>query len=676
MGMATMDRLTTRSMPVQPASFDPKARSVRAIVATEGFVQVYDWEQGDVVTEVLLASGMELPEGRTQVPLLNCHMRYSVEDQFGSVRDFSVENGTIVGSIFFDSTEAGQNSATKVSEGHLTDLSAGYSVLERYYVPSGQKAFVGDREFEGPVKVCTRWQLREVSLTPIGADSQATFRSRGLEKETDERLTQRIKEILSARETTTQHEGGTTMSDDPKQTAPSAEEVRQAALEAETARMDEIEAMAERHGTSIANITELVKEARKAHTSPAEFWKRIEPLLKKPEPAAATTPDTEPVIEINDFTPPWKRRSAAILQVMTARALGSSRLEEYQKHLREQFAGYGQRAMEQEKREATEIIKSAKLPRVQEERTLSIAGGGSTGEYALPAPFLAELFVIIEQYGMARRYFRPISMTSKTLDLATISSKPTAVWATEATNSTAYDPAFGTGQLSAEKLVGITSWSSELEEDSAIALLPTLQMLMAEAVYTKEDLAGFSGDGTATYGSFTGLVNVATAGVTMGAGLIAFSDITADYLKSVRDALSIAKRRGAMWFMHPDIISLVEGLKDLQGRFIYRGPGDGRPALLWGYPIAGDDGIEAMPGIAATAAATKFVGFGNPQWMLMGNRRGLDIMVSREGILNTAANNISFNALQGDGAILRVTERIAFKGPLGPAFAYLKTATT
>jgi len=663
-------------MPVRPSTYDEKVSSIRATIATEDPTEVWDWEQMDVVTEILLLSGMTLPQGRDQVPLLDSHMRYTVENQLGSVRDFAVENNALLGTVFFDSTEKSQQARTKASEGHLTDLSIGYIVMERYYVSDGATAVIDGREFKGPVKVCTRWMLKETSVTPIGAGERAMFRSDPSGEEVTNMITRRINEILSARETNNTNKGGTMLPEDKKEAAPSAEEVRQAALnavEVDRARQAEINAIAERHGSANPEIAGLAREACQSNTTPVEFWKRIEPLMKKPDPVAHVAPDQDPTYQVNDVVPAWKRRTAAMFSVMIARAFGSQRLEEHLKRHTELVKSLGGRAYVEEMRQAIEIVKAAHLSREQEERTLSIVGGGSTGEYTLPAPFLAELFVIIEQYGAARQYFRGVPMNSATLDLATIATKPTAVWATEAANSTAYDPAFGTGQLAAAKLVGITSWSSELEEDSAIGLLATLQMLMAEAVYTKEDAAGFKGDGTGTYGSFTGMLNVATAGVTMAAGKTAFTDAAADDFRSVRDALTLAKRAGAMWFLHPDMISHVEGLKDLQGRYIYRGPGEGRPSTLWGYPIAGE-GIESMPAASDTAVSTRFAVLGNPKWMLMGTRRGLDVTVSREGILNTAANNISFNALQADGAILRVTERIAFKGPLGAAFSYLKTA--
>jgi phage major head subunit gpT-like protein len=56
-------------------------------------------------------------------------------------------------------------------------MSVGYRVLESTWVPDGERAVIQGREYTGPVKVATRWELKEVSLTPIGADSLAKVRA-------------------------------------------------------------------------------------------------------------------------------------------------------------------------------------------------------------------------------------------------------------------------------------------------------------------------------------------------------------------------------------------------------------------------------------------------------------------------------------------------------------------
>lgn len=80
-----------------PATLDEAARSVGVVLATERPAQVFDWERG-VVNEVLLMSGADYPE---QVPFLDSHNRYSVENQLGSLRGLSVNGAELHATAFF-----------------------------------------------------------------------------------------------------------------------------------------------------------------------------------------------------------------------------------------------------------------------------------------------------------------------------------------------------------------------------------------------------------------------------------------------------------------------------------------------------------------------------------------------------------------------------------------------
>lgn len=190
-------KLTTRKMPLAtgPKTMNAEARQVQAVMATETPVRVYDWERG-VVNEVLLMSGASYPE---QVPLLDSHDRGTVETVLGSVTAIMVQGPELVGLVEFSSVPRAQDAMTKVQEGHLTDFSVGYAVEESVWVPEGQSQVVGGRNFQGPVKVATKWTLRELSITPIGADSQAKARSLESNMEKNEILAQeraRVNEIM------------------------------------------------------------------------------------------------------------------------------------------------------------------------------------------------------------------------------------------------------------------------------------------------------------------------------------------------------------------------------------------------------------------------------------------------------------------------------------------------
>lgn len=316
-----------------------------------------------------------------------------------------------------------------------------------------------------------------------------------------------------------------------------------------------------------------------------------------------------------------------------------------------------------------QIQRNAKMSYI---RTLGIGTTGE-GQTLLPKPFLAEIAVIIEERGVARNLFRGIPMTSDSLDLDKIATKPSAGWVDEKGLISESDPAFGEGSLDAKKLGAVTSWSMELQEDSAYAFIPVIAELFAEAILEKEDDAGFVGDGTATHGGFTGILNLSGAStLTLTSGNTTDADMTLDNLRKLRDQLSLAKRRGAVFVMHPDQESNLEGKKTSDGEYIYRRPADqSAPGSLWGHPVILS---ESMP--ASAAAGEKLVAFGNPVYMLMGMRRGLQATQSTDGVLSDASNNVTFNAFQQDGVLWKTTERIAFQAQLEDAFANLQTAAS
>ena len=376
----------------------------------------------------------------------------------------------------------------------------------------------------------------------------------------------------------------------------------------------------------------------------------------------------------DDLTPNWMKRTAAYFNAVVAH--GQDRVSDLQKYKRE-LSGYTESVTDQmrnaEMAEARRNIKDSGLSRIQQVRALSTLTGAAGGDL-LPKPFLSEVFVIIEERGVARNFFRGVPMGSKDLDLKDVATKPVVNWTDEAADISESQPSFGNQKLDTKKLAALTPWTTELQEDEVFGLLPILQELFAEAILEKEDEAGFIGDGSSTYGGFTGILNLAGAQTfTMANGSTSFFDTTADDYRKLVDQVSLARRRNARYFMHPDIISHIERLKDADGNYIYRKPGDdSRPATLWGYPVTL---TEVMPNASDDAAETKFVVFGDPNRMLFGTRRGITLMTSMEGAI-TSGNNVSFNALTNDGAILRITERIGFKAPIEDAFANLETAAT
>ena len=159
-----------------PATINEEDRSVEVVATTEAPAEVFDWERWEVVNEVLLMSGMEIP-GNKQVPLLDAHNRFETANVIGSFRQMQIEGDRVVGRAFFASAAAADDAYTKVKEGHLTDFSVGYRVLTSQWVPKDESAVIEGETYNGPIKVSTKWRMKELSAVPIGADEEAKVRS-------------------------------------------------------------------------------------------------------------------------------------------------------------------------------------------------------------------------------------------------------------------------------------------------------------------------------------------------------------------------------------------------------------------------------------------------------------------------------------------------------------------
>lgn len=174
LGEAVEDRYP---LSVRADSIDVESRTAIAVAATESRVKVFDFERFEVVEEILVADGGSFPD---RMPLLDSHKRGSVFDVLGSATN-PVRKGTEWElRMEFDDDKDSIRAFKKVHKRHITDVSIGYSVEEREFLEPGQTREVGGKSYtagEIPLKVATRWQGKELSPTPIGADRHAKIRS-------------------------------------------------------------------------------------------------------------------------------------------------------------------------------------------------------------------------------------------------------------------------------------------------------------------------------------------------------------------------------------------------------------------------------------------------------------------------------------------------------------------
>ena len=154
----------------------------RGILTTEQPVAMFDYSRGDFVPEVLLMSGMKT-RGKS-IKLLDTHNTDSVRNVLGSFDQITVRKAGerevpynfAEGNIRISETE--EKIAKKVAEGHINELSVGYSYSdgETVHIPEGESRDIDGTEYTGPVNIRTSWMASEASLVPLGADNEAQIR--------------------------------------------------------------------------------------------------------------------------------------------------------------------------------------------------------------------------------------------------------------------------------------------------------------------------------------------------------------------------------------------------------------------------------------------------------------------------------------------------------------------
>lgn len=184
-------------------------------------------------------------------------------------------------------------------------------------------------------------------------------------------------------------------------------------------------------------------------------------------------------------------------------------------------------------------------------------GVNSQGGYLVPHQFESDLIDLREMYGVFRRNAKVVPMTSDTRSDPRRIGGLTAYWVGESDSGTQSTGSWDRVNLTAKKMMVLARITSELNEDSVIDMADNVASEIAYAFAQAEDLAGFIGDGTSTYGHITGVTQALLglsstraniAGLEVAAGN-AFSEVTLANFNGVKARLpEYAKMRGAKWY--------------------------------------------------------------------------------------------------------------------------------
>ena len=213
--------------------------------------------------------------------------------------------------------------------------------------------------------------------------------------------------------------------------------------------------------------------------------------------------------------------------------------------------------------------------------------------YLVPPEIDSSMIDLRDRFGVARKLFRNVPMTSDTKDRRRRTGGLTSYFVGEGAIGTHSTKTYDMVNLTARKLMVLSTYSNELNEDAIISIGDDLAGEISYAFASKEDDCAISGDGTATYGNMTGiktkLANASLAGVRQAA---ASTDDTwslftlADFHEVIGYLPEFAETPNVTWLCSkPFFAEVMEKLMIAAGGNVVGNLAAGAPREFLGYPV-------------------------------------------------------------------------------------------
>jgi HK97 family phage major capsid protein len=273
----------------------------------------------------------------------------------------------------------------------------------------------------------------------------------------------------------------------------------------------------------------------------------------------------------------------------------------------------------------------AEIVRAHLERA-TLYAGGTTGSYTVPTITMAELIDTLEEVSDLLSRVELISdlPAASTINIPTLTGRPT-LQATRASVDTAMsqsDPTFGQLQVTPAEAYIYFPVDNRLLQMSALPLGTMLVNVLRDAIAAGMCDWLLNGDGTSTYNSITGILKQATAAYlyTMPSGKVQFSHLAKSDLTGAMAKTLKRGRSAGVWLGNLEILGVCEDM-DRTGKtaVVSYGNNGGARVLMHDFVIE-----EGMPALAASAANTGFLGFGDLSTFLVGLVGGVQVASSTD----------------------------------------------
>lgn len=276
-----------------------------------------------------------------------------------------------------------------------------------------------------------------------------------------------------------------------------------------------------------------------------------------------------------------------------------------------------------------------------------------------------------DQFGLARRdmLYLPFSGPGNTRTVPALGTSVSVFWTEEGEKKQSTQPKFALVTQTLKKLAAIVPFTEEILEDSAINLTSLIAQLFAEAVAKEEDLQFFAGTGS----PWTGILNNANVNiVTQASGDV--SQITAEDLLDMIDATPTGAEKGAKFYFHRTVLSVIRKLKDANGQYIFQSPANSLPGSIWDFPYETSD---AFPAVGDVSTGEAYVLFGNLKiGAIFGDKQQLRVKLLDQATITDVDGSTVINLAEQDMLALRVVERVGYVVAVPKALTVLKAAAT
>ena len=292
----------------------------------------------------------------------------------------------------------------------------------------------------------------------------------------------------------------------------------------------------------------------------------------------------------------------------------------------------------------------------------------SSGAELIPEYFGNEVIRIAGKYGVARSNSRVIALPGKIFNLPGFGNV-TAYRTDEKSAYTASGLSTDQVTFTAKKLTALVIATREAIEDANVDILKWIALLAGEAIAKKEDQWAFLG-----LGSGEGIFQ--TTGVpelTLSTGNTAFENVDFDDLLSALELVDDNVVDELKWIGSFSVFNKLRGKKDSNGQYIFQNPGAGMPNTIWGLRYLKS---TVMPKTSdSTQAGTTFMGAYDPKYLMIGDRRKLELEFSKEATVTSSNGSTTINLFEKDYVAIKVSERLDIE-VVEPTKAFVKITTS